>query len=70
MNLDQILSMIGRIFLRKAVNWGIRKGVDTVSRRSGGTAASPPPSPAASQAARDAAKRARKAAQIARRLGR
>lgn len=79
MNFDQIVNMITRLFIRKAVNTGVRKGLDMANRRGkvdagkaeGGKAAGASPQDTAeARAARDMAKRARKAAQLTRRLGR
>jgi hypothetical protein len=66
MNLNQIVNMVMRIFVRKGVNWGINKGVDAVAQRSPGK----PVGPSQSAGVRDVAKRARQAAKITRRLGR
>ncbi|MDT8855832.1 hypothetical protein RNZ50_12555 [Paracoccaceae bacterium Fryx2] len=73
MDFSRIISMITNIFVRKAVNIGIRKGVDLVSR--GKTAPKPGVKLTSAEAlqankARETAKRARQAARITRRLGR
>lgn len=67
MNLNQIVNMVMRIFLRKGVNWGINKGTKMMSK---GRKPAAPASVSHSAQARDAAKRARKAAAITRRIGR
>lgn len=70
MDLNQLVSMITRIFIRKAVNMGINKGIDVAARRG----KSPEQMTAAdhdqARSTRDLAKRARKAARTTRRLGR
>jgi len=66
MNLNQIMTMVMRLFVRKGVNWGINKGAAIVAKRN-------PAKPGGvdqSTAARDIAKRARQAAKITRRIGR
>ncbi len=70
MNLNQIINMVTRIFLRKGVNWGINKGTQVMSKRSKTTAAPPQVHAHHASQARDAAKRARKAAAVTRRIGR
>ena len=63
-----IIGMLQRLFLRRAVNWGIRKGTDAVASRQpgGGTKASK----AQAKATRENVKRARQAARLTRRIGR
>jgi len=34
MNVNQIFSMLTRMFLRKAMTFGVRKGMEVVARRS------------------------------------
>ncbi len=70
MNLNQIVNMVTRIFIRKGVNWGIKKGTDAVVHRGKTPAAPTPAQDAQARQARDIAKRARKAAQLTRRIGR
>lgn len=70
MNLNQIVNMVMRIFLRKGVNWGINKGTKMMSKGRKPAAPTTPASVSHSAQARDAAKRARKAAAITRRIGR
>ena len=73
MNVNGILNQIARIFVNRAVNWGIRKGTDTLAKRSGGTTASGKMTPQARKqvhTSREAIKRGRQAARITRRLGR
>ena len=69
MNVNQIINMVMRIFLRKGVNWGINKGTQMVSKRGKPGAAAPQANAHQSAQARDAAKRARKAAAVTRRIG-
>lgn len=66
MNLNQIVNMVMRIFVRKGVNWGINKGAQAVAKRS----PVKPGGPTQAAHGRDIAKRARQAAKITRRLGR
>ena len=70
MNLNQIINMVTRIFIRKGVNWGINKGTQVLARRGKPAASAAPVDPTHANHARDAAKRARKAAAITRRIGR
>ena len=73
MNLNQIFNMFARMVTRRAVNWGMNKGIGHVSKRMGGTAAKGQPTSAANKQARnmrEATKRARQAARITRRMGR
>ena len=70
MTLNQIISMVMRIFIRKGVNWGINKGTEMVVRRGKTPAEVTPADQAQARKARDLAKRARKAAQVTRRTGR
>lgn len=70
MNLDQIFSMISRLVMRRAVNWGITKGIDTVAGKGKSAAQMTPEERHLAQKGREAAKMARKAARITRRLGR
>ena len=78
MNLNQIFNMFARMVTRRAVNWGMNKGIGHVSKRMGGTTAKGKPTAAANKQAankqarnmRAATKRARQAARITRRMGR
>ncbi|MBN2630074.1 MAG: hypothetical protein JXR75_06005 [Rhodobacteraceae bacterium] len=70
MNLNQIVNMVTRIFIRKGVNWGIKKAGDAVVRPDKSPTLRTPAQGAQAQQARDIAKRARKAAQLTRRIGR
>lgn len=73
MNLNQIFNMLARMVTRRAVNWGMNKGIGHVSKRMGGTTAKGQPTSAANKQARnmrEATKRARQAARITRRMGR
>jgi hypothetical protein len=70
MNLDQIFSMISRLVLRRAVNWGITKGIDSVAGKGKPPAEMTPQERHLAQKGREAAKMARKAARVTRRLGR
>ena len=71
MNLNGLLGPLGRMLTRRLMNWGMNKGIDLATRRTGGTTADGKPSPQAAKqakAAREAVKRARQAARISRRL--
>lgn len=71
MNLNGLFGPIGRMLTRRLMNWGMNKGIDLATRRTGGTTADGKPSPAAAKqakAARQAVKRARQAARITRKL--
>ena len=73
MNLNQIFGMFARMVTRRAMNWGMNKGIDYASKRTGGKTAAGKPTPASKKQAknmRQTAKRARQAAQITRRLDR
>ncbi|WP_299362581.1 hypothetical protein [uncultured Paracoccus sp.] len=68
----QIFSMIARMLTRRAVNWGVRKGM---ARMSGAAKTQPRGKVTPAAAKRDAdmrkaVKRARQAARVTRRLGR
>lgn len=68
MDFTRLINTLTRMFTRKAVNFGIRKGTDMMAGKGkpGASAAHK----AQSQTARETAKRARQAARITRRLGR
>lgn len=66
MNLNQILNMVTRLFVRKGVNWGVNKGTKAIAKRS----AAKPVVTDHTNHARDVAKRARQAAKVTRRIGR
>lgn len=71
MNLNGLFGPIGRMLTRRLMNWGMNKGIDLATRRTGGSMADGKPSPAAAKqakAARQAVKRARQAARITRKL--
>lgn len=70
MNFDSILNTIGRMVLRRAMNWGLTKGIDTVAGKGKPASDMTPQERHLAQKGRDAAKMARKAARITRRLGR
>ncbi|MDP2086090.1 MAG: hypothetical protein Q8K20_12890 [Gemmobacter sp.] len=70
MNFDQIINMISRMFLRRAVNWGVTKGIDTVAGKGKSRAEMTEQERHLANKGRDTAKMARKAARITRRLGR
>ena len=71
MNLNGLFGPLGRMLTRRLMNWGVKKGIDMATRRTGGTTAGGKPSPQAAKqakAARQAVKRARQAARITRRM--
>jgi len=70
MNFDQIFNMFSRLVLRRAMNWGITKGIDTVAGKGKPAADMTSQERHLAHRGRDAAKMARKAARITRRLGR
>ncbi|MDR7125192.1 hypothetical protein [Pseudotabrizicola sp. 4114] len=70
MNVNQIINMVMRIFMRKGVNWGINKGTQMMSKRGKPAAPTTTVDAGHSTQAREAAKRARKAAAVTRRIGR
>lgn len=73
MIVNQIFRMVARMLTRRAVNWGVNKGVTRMSRVGKGTQPGGKPSPVAAKREADmrkAVKRARQAARVTRRLGR
>ncbi|MDO5621095.1 MAG: hypothetical protein Q4G24_06465 [Paracoccus sp. (in: a-proteobacteria)] len=76
MNMNQILNMLQRMLLRRAMNWGINKGIGMLGKRTAqnGAQTDQPEAPMTPeerkrvQQSRDMAKRARQAARITRRL--
>lgn len=70
MDLNRLLNMVLRIFIRKGVNWGVNKGIDYAARRGKSPGQMSARDHASAKQVRDLAKRARKAARITRRLGR
>lgn len=79
MNLNMVINMFTRLVMRRAMNWGINKGMSQVSRRGtrarpddgqltdDGTAPHTPPAAAKKKQARDISKRARIASRMTRR---
>ncbi|MFN3275305.1 MAG: hypothetical protein ACK41U_11590 [Paracoccus sp. (in: a-proteobacteria)] len=78
MNMNRIISMFTRLVMRRAMNWGLNKGISQVSRK--GTRARPEddhltddgtaprtPAGAKKKQSRDIAKRARTASRMTRR---
>ena len=67
MSLNQIIRMLTRMVSRRALNWGVNKGIGPIAK-SGGK----PANVSAKQAKdmRAAVKRARQAARLTRRIGR
>jgi hypothetical protein len=70
MNFDSIVNMIVRIVTRKAVNWGINKGIDTVAGKGKPPGQMTPAEREMAAKARQTAKMARKAARVTRNIGR
>ena len=67
MSLNSIINMLTRMVTRRAMTWGINKGIDRIAK-SGGK-----PAPVSAKQAKDmraAVKRARQAARLTRRIGR
>ncbi|MBW6507169.1 MAG: hypothetical protein K0B00_10525 [Rhodobacteraceae bacterium] len=69
MGVDQIVNMVMRIFARRMINIGVKKGIDVAARRGKPEAAMTPEDREQARAAQVAAKRARQAVRIGRRLG-
>jgi hypothetical protein len=70
MDFNRLAQMLMRIFTRKAVNFGIRKGTGMIAGKGKPGAGGKAADATQANAARDTAKRARQAARITRRLGR
>ena len=70
MNVNQIMNMILRIFIRKGVNWGNNKGIDVAARRGKPAGTMTQADHKTAQQTREMAKRARKLARISGRIGR
>jgi hypothetical protein len=70
MNFDSIVNTILRIFTRKAVNWGVNKGIDTVAGKGKPPGQMTHAERDMAAKARQTAKLARKAARVTRRIGR
>lgn len=68
MNANRMIGMLGRIFGRRLLNWGIGKGINRLARPGAGRA--PALTPEQARTARMAVKKARQAARITRRMGR
>ena len=68
MNLNQIINMIIRMLTRRAVNFGITKGIDLASGKGKPRAAMSEAEQTQAADMREAAKRARKAANVAKRM--
>ena len=69
MDFTKIINMLVRMFTRKAINFGIKKGTDMIAG-SGKAGGDPAANRAQSATARETAKRARQMARLTRRLGR
>jgi hypothetical protein len=67
MNLNRIINMLTRMVTRRAMNWGVNKGIDRIAK-----SGTKPAHVSAKQAKdmRTAVKRARQAARLTRRIGR
>lgn len=65
-----ILDMLVRRSMRRILNWGVKKGVDTYARKTGDKTSKGPATAAGKKANREAVKRARLAAQLTRTLRR
>lgn len=70
MDMNRLITMIVNLFVRKAVNTGVNKGIDFAARRGKAPAEMTPGERSQAQDARELAKRARKAARLTRRIGR
>ncbi len=69
MNMNQLINMAMRMLTRRAMNWGMNKGMNTLSRNGRGGAEGRR-GHGQDKTTREAIKRARQAARITRRLGR
>ncbi len=63
MNLNQIINMVLRIFMRKAVNFGVNKGIDMAARRGKPDSEMTPEDHQQAAKARETAQKARKFSQ-------
>jgi hypothetical protein len=70
MDLNGILKMISNIFVRKAVNAGINKGINLAAGKGKPEAQMTAAERSTANKARETAKLARKAARVTRRMGR
>jgi hypothetical protein len=70
MDFNRLMNMLMRLFGRKIINYGIRKGTDIVAGKGKPGAKPTAADSQQANAARDMSKRARQAARITRRMGR
>jgi hypothetical protein len=70
MDVQRLISMLGRMFLRKAMTKGLNAGIDLFARKGKAPADMTPADHEQARQAREMAKRAKQAARITRRLGR
>ena len=70
MNFDSIINMISRMFLRRATNWGIRKGIDMAAGKGKPASQMSRHERDMARKGRETVKLARRAARISRRMGR
>ncbi|MBW7055487.1 hypothetical protein KY389_02105 [Paracoccus bogoriensis] len=69
MNMNQIINMFTRLVMRRAMNWGINKGMDQLSRRgqTGGQPDDGQPRPRQDKQTRDMARKMRTLGRMTRR---
>ena len=70
MDFAKLVQMIANMFLCKAVNVGVKKGIDVMARRGKAPAQMTAAEHEQARKARDLVKTARKAARVTRRIGR
>lgn len=70
MDIQRLISMLGRMFLRKAMSKGMNAGIDHFARKGKSPQDMTPADHEQARKARDLARRAQQAARITRRLGR
>lgn len=68
MDFNRLIAMLGRMFFRRAANWGIRKSIDMAAGKGKPAAQMTPEERQLARKGREAAKLARKAARVTRRL--
>ncbi|MDR5651716.1 hypothetical protein [Ruixingdingia sedimenti] len=70
MNVDQIINRLIRLFTRKAVNYGVRKGADMAAGKGKPAAQMTKAEREQARKMRETIKTARRAARLTRRIGR
>ena len=70
MNMNQVVNMITRLVLRRAIKTGIDAGVNLAAKRRGGDPQNPEAAKHQGAQGKQTAKRARQAMRLSRRIGR